>query len=124
MFLPFEGGLKKMYRINGKFLVHFKEILNFLEKVEFWTNFKLFYHSFPKVSLMIRQVSHVCLLTKHSEFQSNQDYTPLIPHFYVEKAVVYKGTSIFLVLRQNFDSGYSLELPQQGDSNVYPQSIF
>ena len=30
----------------------------------------------------------------------------------------------FLFLLQNIDCGYSLEPPQRGGSNVYPQSMF
>ena len=31
---------------------------------------------------------------------------------------------IFQISAQNIDCGYSLELPQQGGSNEYPQSMF
>ena len=31
---------------------------------------------------------------------------------------------LFLSLLKNIDCGYSLELPQQGSSNKYPQSMF
>ena len=48
---------------------------------------------------------------------------PLKPHFYVAK-LGYAGVYIFfLFLLQNIDCGYSLELPRQGGSNVYPQSV-
>ena len=49
--------------------------------------------------------------------------TPLYPTFIYQNrdAGVYL---IFLVLLQNIDCGYSLEPPQQGGSNVYPQSMF
>ena len=30
----------------------------------------------------------------------------------------------FLIFAQNIDCGYTLELPQSGSSNEYPQSIF
>ena len=37
----------------------------------------------------------------------------------------YAGVYLFfLFLLQNIDCGYSLELPQRGGSNVYPQSMF
>ena len=49
---------------------------------------------------------------------------PLEPHFYVAK-LGYAGVYLFfLFLLQNIDCGYSLELPRQGGSNVYPQSMF
>ena len=31
---------------------------------------------------------------------------------------------IFLIFTQNIDCGYTLELPQRGGSNEYPQSMF
>ena len=49
---------------------------------------------------------------------------PLIPHCYIAKMGVYRGTPIFLILLQNIDCGYSLELPQRDDFNVYLQSMF
>ena len=47
--------------------------------------------------------------------------------FYIEKlgyAGVYLHVVFFLFLLQNIDCGYWLEPPQQGGSNVYPQSMF
>ena len=35
-----------------------------------------------------------------------------------------KNSAIFLISAQNIDCGYSLELPQRGGSNEYPQSMF
>ena len=35
-----------------------------------------------------------------------------------------KNSNIFHVPAQNIDCGYSLEPPQQGGSNEYPQSMF
>ena len=44
-----------------KFLIHFREILNFcLKRGTFSKNFYQFNGSFPGVSLMMREVSHVC----------------------------------------------------------------
>ena len=49
---------------------------------------------------------------------------PLIPHFYIVK-LGYAGECLFfLFLLQNIDCGYSLEPPQRGCSNVYPQCMF
>ena len=49
---------------------------------------------------------------------------PLEPHFYIAK-LGYAGVYLFsLFLLQNIDCGYSLEPPQRGGSNVYPQSMF
>ena len=35
-----------------------------------------------------------------------------------------KKSDIFHISAQNIDCGYSLELPQRGGSNKYPQSLF
>ena len=35
-----------------------------------------------------------------------------------------KNSDIFHISAQNIDCGYSLELPWQGSSNEYPQSMF
>ena len=35
-----------------------------------------------------------------------------------------KNSDIFHIFAQNIDCGYSLELPQRGSSNKYPQSMF
>ena len=35
-----------------------------------------------------------------------------------------KSSDIFYISAQNIDCGYSLELPRQGGSNEYPQSMF
>ena len=35
-----------------------------------------------------------------------------------------KNSDIFHISAQNIDCGYSLEPPQRGGSNVYPQSMF
>ena len=35
-----------------------------------------------------------------------------------------KNSVIFLISAQNIDCGYSLEPPQRGSSNKYPQSMF
>ena len=35
-----------------------------------------------------------------------------------------KNGDSFLISAQNIDCGYSLELPQGGGSNEYPQSMF
>ena len=35
-----------------------------------------------------------------------------------------KNSDIFIISAQNIDCGYSLEPPQRGGSNEYPQSMF
>ena len=48
---------------------------------------------------------------------------PLKPHFYTVKMGYARVYLFFLFLLQNIDCGYSLEPPQRGGSNVYPQSV-
>ena len=48
----------------------------------------------------------------------------LKPHFYTGKLRFTGYTLFFLFLFKNKDCGYVLELPLQGDSNEYPQSLF
>ena len=38
--------------------------------------------------------------------------------------IIRKKNDIFHISAQNIDCGYSLELPQEGSSNDYPQSMF
>ena len=59
-------------------------------------------------------------ITKTS--QCNED--PLTPHLYIIKLGFTGVYIIFLILLQNIDCGYSLELPHWGGSNVYPRSMF
>ena len=60
-FFHFREVFEKCIDNIGKFLVHFKEVLEFSSKRGvFYTNFRSFYCSFPGVSLMMREVSHVC----------------------------------------------------------------
>ena len=59
-FFHFREVFEKCIEYIGKFLIHFREILNFCQKVVFFIkNFYQFYGSFPGVSLMMREVSHV-----------------------------------------------------------------
>ena len=46
------------------------------------------------------------------------------PHFYIVKLGFTGVYIIFLISAQNTDWGYSLEPPQRGGSNEYPQSMF
>ena len=52
------------------------------------------------------------------------NFDPLKPHFYIVKLGFTGVVIIFLISAQNIDCGYSLELPLQGGSNEYPQSMF
>ena len=58
-------------------------------------------------------------ITKTSPCNEDPPYTPLL----YSKTGVYRGIHYFLILLQNIDCGYSLELPH-GSSNEYPQSMF
>ena len=46
--------------------------------------------------------------------------------YYEVKMAIFqiKSSDIFRISAQNIDCGYSLELPHQGGSNEYPQSMF
>ena len=52
------------------------------------------------------------------------NFDPLKSHFYIVKLGFTGVYIIFLILLKNIDCGYSLELPHQGGSNEYPQSMF
>ena len=52
------------------------------------------------------------------------NFDPLKPYFYIVKLGFTGVYIIFLIFAQNIDCGYSLELPRQGGSNEYPQSMF
>ena len=52
------------------------------------------------------------------------NFDPLKSHFYIVKLGFTGVYIIFLILLKNIEYGYSLELPQQGSSNKYPQSMF
>ena len=46
--------------------------------------------------------------------------------FHLQKLKIFrlKTLDIFHISSQNIDCAYSLELPQRGSSNEYPQSVF
>ena len=52
------------------------------------------------------------------------NFDPLKPHFYIVKLGFPGVYIILLFLLKNIDCGYSLEPPQRGGSNEYPQSMF
>ena len=52
------------------------------------------------------------------------NFDPLKPHFYIVKLGFTGVYIIFLISAQNIDCGYSLEPPQRGGSDEYPQSMF
>ena len=65
-FFHFSEIFEKCIEYTGKFLVQFREILNFSRKIGlFLTNFRSSYCSFPGVSLMMREVSHVWKMGTH-----------------------------------------------------------
>ena len=51
------------------------------------------------------------------------NFDPLKPQVYIVKLGFTGVYIVFLISAQNIDCGYSLELPRQGGSNEYPQSI-
>ena len=52
------------------------------------------------------------------------NFDPLKPHFHIVKLGLAGVYIIFLISAQNIECGYSLEPPQRGGSNEYPQSMF
>ena len=52
------------------------------------------------------------------------NFDPFKPHFYIVKLGFTGVYIIFVILLKNIDCGYSLEPPQWGSSNEYPQSMF
>ena len=50
-------------------------------------------------------------------------YTEIFSSVKIEK-IHWKKFDILNIYAQNIDCGYKLELPQQGGSNEYPQSVF
>ena len=60
--------------------------------------------------------------------QTHYENTPMqyTDYFLVVKSENFHKTvfDIFLIFAQNIDCEYTLELPRQGSSNEYPQSIF
>ena len=51
-------------------------------------------------------------------FKYNENFTAKNENFQKKKS------NIFYISALNIDCGYSLELPQRGSSNEYPQSMF
>ena len=86
-------------------------------------NFNNSANSEQRMRLRAVMLQFTLKIASHQENMSVQ-YIPLKPHFYMEK-MGYAGVCLFFFfLLQNIDCGYSLEQPQRGGSNVYPQSIF
>ena len=50
-------------------------------------------------------------------------YTQIFSAVKIEN-FIRKKIDIFLIFAQNIDCGYTLEPPQRGGSNEYPQSMF
>ena len=67
-----------------------------------------------------------CLNSREQVITKTRQYNfdPLKPHFYIVKLGFTGVNIIFLISAQNTDCGYSLEPPQRGGSNEYPQSMF
>ena len=65
---------------------------------------------------------HVTCQAIHYEKKSMQ-YTAIF-HVSKNEKIKIKKMIIFLIFAQNIDCGYTLEPPQLGGSNEYPQSMF
>ena len=57
-------------------------------------------------------------ITKTRLFKYIENLTPKTENYQIKKI------NIFHISAQNIDCGYSLEPPQRGGSNEYPQSMF
>ena len=64
-------------------------------------------------------VSFLCDITKTSLFKYNENFDSKNCTFSNKKCWYF-----FIFLLKNIDSGYSLEPPQRGGSNEFPQSMF
>ena len=62
---------------------------------------------------------YICYIKKTCLFKYTENFTTKKnENFQIKKS------DIFHISAQNIDCGYSLELPRQGGSNEYPQSMF
>ena len=61
-------------------------------------------------------------LARHYENKPMQIYWKI--YYQKNESFQMKNSKIFHISAQNIDCGYSLELPQRGSSNEYPQSMF
>ena len=59
----------------------------------------------------------------HQDNKSVKCIPPHTPLLYI-KTGVYRGITIFLISDLKIDWGYLLVPPQQGGSNMFPQSMF
>ena len=86
------------------------------------TNVKLSYHL---VSLMYLSLVFGYLIPLLCIMETRLcNFDPLKPHFYIVK-LGFTGVCIsFLISAQKIYCGYSLEPPQRGGSNEYPQCMF
>ena len=75
--------------------------------------FPLFFKIFSKTA-----VSFLLTLQKHAYSNTLKILPPKNENFQI------KNSDIFHISAQNIDCGYSLEPPQRGGSNEYPQSMF
>ena len=61
---------------------------------------------------------------RHHENIPIYKFDPFKPHFYIVKLGFAGVYIIFLISAEKIDCGYSLEPPQRGGSNEYPQTMF
>ena len=62
--------------------------------------------------------SELCFTLRNSAHATYSDF------FTAVKMTIFSRNLIFHIFAQNIDCGYSLEPPQLGGSNEYPQSLF
>ena len=119
----------------------FTKLLSYLSDMFFiFENLKLIFSTYSQNSynknVINRNIFNNKLITALAQNSSTEvnmhaitktglySFDPLKPHFYIVKLGFTGVYIIFLISAQNIDYGYSLEPPQRGGSNEYPQSMF
>ena len=85
-----------------------------LVRFNWFANAKLCMVLDPKTKIRVNKIP----LRKHAYSNRLKILPPKNENFQI------KNSNIFHISAQNIDCGYSLEPPQRGSSNEYPQSIF
>ena len=104
-----------------------KEFFRYWENTSFWgkTPFFFFLNSHFLRIFWAGVVGAIdTFVAEHIMKTCLYSFDPLQPHFYIVKLGFTGVYIIFLISAQNIDCGYTLEPPQRGGSNEYPQSMF
>ena len=93
-----------------------KPVQNITGCVYSWAGTQLVFRIWTSFADMSQKI--IVTITKTSLFKYTENFTTKKWKFSD------KNSDIFHISAQNIDCGYSLELPQWGSSNEYPQSMF